>query len=286
MNYVPINGLRMLAVESGILFAAFLIAYISLRFLHPAMNRPRWLAWILGSNLRSVLLVIAVALAGRALLLPVVGIPSPRINDEYSYLLMADTFSHHRLTNPTPPAWQHFETFHVNMTPTYHSKYPGVAGTRVGVRADRFPSALDRRIPEHGSAVRRNLLVPASLRASGMGAARRVAGGGPHRAFVLLDEFLLGRVHGRARRRACSRRCGAAISSRAHKPASVCGSHALLQSPCSSSLPRVPMKGLAFSIPLLAYFGYKETRARDSPGSEASFNGVASRGYRIGWRLL
>ncbi len=71
-----------------------------------------------------MLFVIAVALIGRALLLPVVGIPAPRINDEYSYLLMADTFSHHRLSNPTPPAWQHFETFHVNMTPTYHSKYP------------------------------------------------------------------------------------------------------------------------------------------------------------------
>src|ERR1035438_4357581 len=124
MNYVPINGLRMLAVESGILFAAFLIAYVSLRFLHPDVRHPGWLAWILGSNLRSVLFVIAVALAGRALLLPAVGIPQPRINDEYSYLLMADTFSHHRLTNPTPPACQHFETFHVNMTPTYHSKYP------------------------------------------------------------------------------------------------------------------------------------------------------------------
>jgi hypothetical protein len=53
-----------------------------------------------------------------------VGIPEPRINDEYSYLLMADTFSHHRLTNPTPPEWPHFETFWVTLTPTYHSKYP------------------------------------------------------------------------------------------------------------------------------------------------------------------
>jgi hypothetical protein len=136
MNYVPINGLRLLAVESSILFAAFLIAYVGLRFLHPAVNRPKWLAWIpwiLGSNLRSVLFVIAVALAGRALLLPAVGIPQPRINDEYSYLLMADTFSHHRLTNPTPPAWQHFETFHVNMTPTYHSKYPVSQGLVLAV---------------------------------------------------------------------------------------------------------------------------------------------------------
>ncbi|MGA2903994.1 MAG: hypothetical protein ABSD98_09190 [Candidatus Korobacteraceae bacterium] len=123
MNYVPINGLRMLAVESCVLFAAFLIGLISLRFL-PSLGRPRWLAGILVGNSWSVLLVIAVALVGRALLLPFVGVPEPRINDEFSYLLMADTFSHHRLTNPTPLEWQHFETFHVNLTPTYHSKYP------------------------------------------------------------------------------------------------------------------------------------------------------------------
>src|SRR5271166_2335461 len=128
MNYVPIDGLRMLAIESCMLLAAFLVGFVSLRFLHPSVYRPRGLAWILASNLRSVLFVIAVALVARALLLPVIGIPEPRINDEYSNLLMADTFSHYRLTNPTPPEWQHFETFHVNLTPTYHSKYPVAQG--------------------------------------------------------------------------------------------------------------------------------------------------------------
>ncbi len=132
MNYVPIHGLRMLAVESGILFAAFLIGLVCLRFL-PSLGRPRWLDRILATESRSVLFVIALALVGRALLLPFVGIPEPRINDEYSYLLMADTFSHHRLTNPTPPAWQHFETFHVNLTPTYHSKYPVSQGLVLAV---------------------------------------------------------------------------------------------------------------------------------------------------------
>ena len=106
------------------LFAALIIGYVGLRILRRPVDRPRWLAWILVSNVRSVLFVMSVALLARALLLPIVGIPEPRINDEYSYLLIADTFSHHRLTNPTPPLWQHFETFHVNMTPTYHSKYP------------------------------------------------------------------------------------------------------------------------------------------------------------------
>jgi len=123
MNYVPIHGLRMLGVESCILLAAFLIGLVSLRFV-PSIGRPKWLNAILAVNSRSVLFVIAIALVGRALLLPFIGIPEPRINDEYSYLLIADTFSHHRLTNPSPPAWQHFETFHVNLTPTYHSKHP------------------------------------------------------------------------------------------------------------------------------------------------------------------
>jgi len=124
MNYVPIDGLRVLVVESCILFAAFILGFAGLRVLRRPMERPGWLAWILARNLRSVLFVVAVALLIRALLLPILGIPEPRINDEYGYLLMGDTFAHHRLTNPTPPLWQHFETFHVNLTPTYHSKYP------------------------------------------------------------------------------------------------------------------------------------------------------------------
>ena len=128
MNYVPIDGLRLLATESCALFAIFLIGFVSLRLLHPAIRAPKWFGWLLARNSRAVLFVTAAALCGRALLLPFIGIPEPRINDEYSYLLMADTFSHHRLTNPTPPAWQHFETFHVNVVPTYHSKYPVAQG--------------------------------------------------------------------------------------------------------------------------------------------------------------
>src|ERR1022692_922040 len=124
MNNVAINGLRLLLVESCTLAAAFVLVFALICFVHVSLRRPRWLDWILASNSRAVLFVIVAALFGRALLLPFIGVPEPRINDEYSYLLMADTFSHHRLTNSTPPAWQHFETFHVNLTPTYHSKYP------------------------------------------------------------------------------------------------------------------------------------------------------------------
>jgi hypothetical protein len=128
MNYVPVNGLRILAVEGSILLATFLLTWSVMRFCCKVPKSFAWLDWLLASNSRAVIFIVAVSFIARGLLLPVIGIPEPRINDEYSYLLMADTFSHHRLTNPTPAAWQHFETFHVNVRPTYHSKYPVAQG--------------------------------------------------------------------------------------------------------------------------------------------------------------
>ena len=72
------------------------------------------------------------ALAGRAVLLPVLPIRQPVITDENSYLLAADTFASGRLTNPTHPLWTRFETIHVIQQPTYASMYHVAQGLILG----------------------------------------------------------------------------------------------------------------------------------------------------------
>ena len=93
----------------------------------------RWCSRLAAYRRATVVLIALLLIIMRLALIPFDAIPAPAILDEFSYLLAGDTYAHFSLTNPAHAAWQFLEFCHVNMLPTYMSKYPPAQGMALAV---------------------------------------------------------------------------------------------------------------------------------------------------------
>ena len=69
-------------------------------------------------------------------------VPAISNMDEFSVLLGAETFRHLRLTNPTHPLWQSFETLHVIQIPSYASKFPPAPAALIALAETIFGNPI------------------------------------------------------------------------------------------------------------------------------------------------
>lgn len=126
LRFISLRGyLVLLGIEIALVAAAvataFYLPHLGSRWFRVVERGLRNLARRRGL---SVLVVALLALAARAVMLPLFPIREPYVHDEFSYLLAADTFVSGRLSNATHPLWPHFEGICTIQNPTYASVYP------------------------------------------------------------------------------------------------------------------------------------------------------------------
>jgi hypothetical protein len=108
----------------GLLIVAFI--YLDGRGHHVADRIARTALSVASRRHAALVLVGLFVLGGNVIVALITGEPVPSVHDEFSYLLAADTFASLRVSNPSPPSPEFFDTFYVLVSPHYVSKYfPG-----------------------------------------------------------------------------------------------------------------------------------------------------------------
>src|SRR5438034_11141650 len=106
------------AIEICLAAIAVALAYIAPNLGARWFERVQYLSLQLAAHRNLAVVTVGLAaLAARLAVLPILPIPQPAAHDEFSHLLIADTFPHRRRPNPTQPMCVHFAPSHVNQHP-------------------------------------------------------------------------------------------------------------------------------------------------------------------------
>ncbi len=108
---------------------AGLLVWFTLAWQRPAAGVQRFAS----RTVWCMALLAALPIVLRLLLLRTSPVPTALGADDFSYLLLGDTLSHFRLTNPTHPFHRFFETLFVLQEPSYSSIYPLGPGLMLAV---------------------------------------------------------------------------------------------------------------------------------------------------------
>jgi hypothetical protein len=120
----PENTASLMLIEGGLTVIAFAVAFALPRMGALGFARIEKSFGNLARRKRLCVLVVgASALLIRLAILPICPIPLPFVQDDFSFLLAANTFAAGHLTNPAPHLWTHFESIQITLQPTYMSMY-------------------------------------------------------------------------------------------------------------------------------------------------------------------